>query len=74
MEQILTNGVNPNPKTPPPPKPGERSAKSYYNQIKRYRSAAINIADYPPRKTETALQYHHRLQIQCLKAERAITK
>ena len=70
MRQIFKNGVNPDPITPPPPTPGERSAKSYYHRIKGYKSAAINVVDYPPIKNETALTYHRRLQNQCLKAER----
>ena len=57
--------VNPAPVTPPPPVPGTRNAKEYYELICDYNGVAINIKDFPPHKNETISEYRQRLVNMC---------
>ena len=53
--------TNPAPVTPPPASPGKNDVNEYFESIRNYSLAAINITEYPPYQNESVSTYRQRL-------------
>ena len=62
---IQHKNINPNPVTPPPAQPGANNVWEYYEAIREYPFASIDIKEYPPRKNESVSTYRQRLVRMC---------
>lgn len=57
--------INSNPVTPPPAPPGANNVWEYYEAIREYPFASIDIKEHPPRKNESVSTYRQRLVRMC---------